>query len=273
MRRLLLIGTGLIGSSFALAARSKDIFDEVVGADSNPANLRAAIDLGVCSRKLDSRDSISGICVAVPTRGIASIVQSAIEQFGTDVPIFDVGSVKEQVCEDLRSASPNFVPCHPIAGSHLSGPNAARADLFAERTVVNHFQQKIPSRRHIEVVKSWWLRLGCKIVETTPSEHDAIVALTSHLPHLLSYALMTQAEQSDIDLQLMTGGGFRDATRLAGSNSDVWSNILTDNAQNLRRVLDSFVQLCESLMQLTSQSTSELSTELARIQESRTASR
>ena len=269
MRRLLLIGTGLIGSSFALAARSKDIFDEVVGTDLNPANLHAAIDLGVCSRELDSRDSISGICVAVPTRGIASIVQSAIEQFGTDVPIFDVGSVKEQVCEDLRSASTNFVPCHPIAGSHLSGPSAARADLFAERTVVITPTGNT-SRRHIEVVKSWWLRLGCNIVETTPSEHDAIVALTSHLPHLLSYALMTQAEQSDIDLQLMTGGGFRDATRLAGSNSDVWSNILTDNAQNLRRVLDSFVQLCESLMQLTSQSTSELSTELARIQESRT---
>lgn len=268
MRRLLLIGTGLIGSSFALAARSNEIFDEVVGEDVDRANLRTAINSGICDREVKSQDSINGICVAVPTKYIASSVQSAVERFGTEIPILDVGSVKEKVLNDLNPAPPNFVPCHPIAGSHLSGPEAARADLFTRRTVVVTPTEST-SRDHIELVNSWWQKLSCNVVEISDSDHDATVALTSHLPHLLSYALMHQAQRSDIDLQQMTGGGFRDFTRLAASNSEVWSSILADNAHNLRDALERFSEICESLMQLATQDAAELSSELARIQESR----
>ena len=268
MSRLLLVGTGLIGGSFATAAKRQGLFAETVGSDSNSEALHAAIELGICDRAVVADDEVSAVCIAVPTKAIAGCVKQVVERYGDAVPIMDVGSVKGAILRGLDPTPSNFVPCHPIAGSHLSGPGAASADLFENRTIVLTPVDGT-SRKHLDVVRSWWEAIDSTVREMTPEEHDQIFAVTSHLPHLLSYALMEQAEQSGIDLDVMTGGGFRDLTRLSAADADVWTDIFGDNAENLQQSWTQFKLVCESLLDMNDKDVVGLRERLSRIRNAR----
>ena len=237
MSVLLLVGTGLIGGSFALAARAKGLFDHVVGIDSNPEALATARSLGIVEGTEASFDP-TAICVATPVGRIAQCVADAAARY-PDAPIFDVGSVKAAVVDTLRAGGgvpPNFVPCHPIAGSEKAGARAARADLFQRRSViVTPVDETDPDT--VATVESFWRRIGAVVTTQEPRAHDRIVAATSHLPHLVAFALMEVLDATgDNAVSAYIGDGFRDLSRIAASDPVVWSDILQTNREATLRL-------------------------------------
>ncbi len=236
-RSLLLIGTGLIGGSFALAAKACGLYDRVVGMDRDERALDAAMRLGVIDASTDVVDECcDAACVAVPVGGIAPCVRDAAAK----VPlVFDVGSVKRPIIDALRPLPSNYVPCHPIAGSERSGAAAARADLFRDRTVVLTPTPGTDATA-TAAVRELWQAIGGRVVVESAAVHDDRFALVSHLPHLVAFAFMEVASRADSLAQV--GGGFRDFTRIAAADADVWVDILRGNLGPVRRHLDALIE-------------------------------
>ena len=232
MRVLLLVGTGLIGGSFALAARANGVFDRIVGIDSNPEALETARSLGIVDEPETALEP-SAICVATPVSHIAECIADVAGRY-PGLPIFDVGSVKATVVDALRihgGVPPHFVPCHPISGSETVGVGAARADLFQRRSVIITPVDETNADT-VAAVKSWWQRIGADVTMQDPHAHDRIVAATSHLPHLVAFALMELLDTTDEKtLSAYIGDGFRDVSRIAASDPTIWSDILQANRE------------------------------------------
>lgn len=238
MRVLLLVGTGLIGGSFALAARANGLFDRVVGVDSNPEALATARSLGIVEGPEASFEP-TAICIATPVSRIAECVADAAARY-PGMPIFDVGSVKAAVVDALRARGgvpPNFVPCHPIAGSETGGAPAARADLFQRRSViVTPVDETDPDA--VATVESFWRGIDAVVTTHDPRTHDRIVAATSHLPHLVAFALMEVLDATGgKTVSAYIGDGFRDLSRIAASDPMIWSDILQANREATLRLV------------------------------------
>ncbi len=237
MTSLLLIGTGLVGGSFAKAAKAYGLFDRVVGVDRDAQALDRALDLGIIDAAEDvATANADAVCVAVPVAAIADLVDTATRY--CDGPVFDVGSVKGSVIEALDPTPPNFVPCHPIAGSELQGPGAARADLFEGRTVVVTPVANTDDHA-VDAVGGYWEAVGARVVKQTPEAHDECFARVSHLPHLLAFAFMEVAASAGS--LALAGNGFRDFVRIAGADAAVWTDILKANAGYIRPHLDELI--------------------------------
>ena len=233
MPALLLVGTGLIGGSFALAAKASGLFDRVVGTDGNAETLQEALRLGVIDAIDAGEDGIGGerfaaACIAVPVGAIADCVQAAVARAEV---VFDVGSVKETIIDALSPLPPNYVPCHPIAGSERGGPAAAHADLFGDCTVVMTPGPETNAEA-MATVAGYWRTVGAKVVVESAAEHDRRFALLSHLPHLVAFAFMEVVAEAGSPQG--GGGGFRDFTRIAAADADVWADILHANAPRLQ---------------------------------------
>ena len=236
---LLLVGTGLVGGSFALAAKAHGVFDCVVGIDREPHALRQALDLGIIDAWCET-DAISTVvcdaaCIAVPVGAVATWVQEAAK---TAPLVFDVGSVKRPIVDALNPLPPNYVPCHPIAGSERAGPAAARRDLFDGGTV-SLTPVAGTSTAETAKVRGYWQAIGATVSIETPEEHDDRLALVSHLPHLVAFAFMEVA--GDAEHLAGAGGGFRDFTRIAAADAAIWTDILRANASHIERHLDDLI--------------------------------
>ena len=235
-KSLLLIGTGLIGGSFALAAKSNGIFDRVVGMDRNEQALQRALDLGIVDAVAESiAADCAAVCVAVPVGSITACVREAAAQAPL---VFDVGSVKRPIVDALAPVPANFVPCHPIAGSERAGPEAADADLFRGHAVA---LTPVPTTNAdaIATVRGYWQAVGAEVVVESPAAHDSRLALLSHLPHLVAFAFMEVA--SGAESLRGAGGGFRDFTRIAAADAEVWADILHSNAPCVKHYLDQLI--------------------------------
>lgn len=238
MRSLLLIGTGLVGGSFAKAAKARAVFDRIVGVDRDGAALDRALELGIIDEAADACGSeCDAVCVAVPVGAIANHVRDAASRCAG--PVFDVGSVKGPVIDALDPVPPNFVPCHPIAGSERQGPTAARADLFEDRTVVMTPVAETDDGA-VDAVRGYWQAVGARVVVQTPRSHDECFARVSHLPHLVAFAFMDAATRAGPLHH--AGNGFRDFVRIAGADVDVWTDILHANAGQIRPRLDELIE-------------------------------
>ena len=236
--KLVVVGTGLIGASFAKAARRRGLSDHIVGLDANAENAAAALRLGLIDRVADAvpRDA-AAVLLAVPVDGIADWVRRLADHPGT---LFDVGSVKAPIIESVKARSgalpPRYVPCHPIAGSERSGPEAADADLFAGRqTVLTPAPETDPGA--IDRVRALWRGVGAQAQVLTAAEHDRILAVTSHLPHLLAFAYLDRVEADHLS---HTGRGFDDFTRIGGAAPALWASILGLNRGPLIEALAVF---------------------------------
>ena len=233
MNALGLVGCGLLGSSFALAARRFGCFDVVLGYDSSREVNLQAMELGVIDGIWNRKIRVDAICIAVPTQAIGAVLREMLDIVQDDVPIFDVGSVKASITVNGESPPSNFIPCHPIAGSHLSGPEAAREDLFKGNVcVVTPTHTSNPTM--VDAVVGWWEKVGAQVVQMSAEAHDKSVALTSHLPHLLSYAIVDMLRNACDDTKTLVGSGFLDFSRLAGGDATMWRSIFVDNQDNLR---------------------------------------
>ncbi len=232
---VLIIGTGLIGASVGLALSRSDV--TVVLSDSNPDALRVAVERGAGSALQDGQQPAL-VVVAVPPRSVAAVAADALARYPA-ATVTDVASVKSAPLTRLRTLTEfadRFVGGHPMAGREASGPDAARADLFEDRLWVLTAADDNPAERVDQV--RWLARTcGSVVVDLTPDAHDRAVALTSHTPQLLASVLAAQLVDADSADVAVSGQGLRDATRLAASEPELWSDILAGNASEVALIL------------------------------------
>lgn len=241
---LAIVGVGLLGGSVARAAKARGIADRVIGIGRNPERLQAAVDAGVIDKfltELPDRDAPwTTVVIGTPVDRIAADVQriAAVSRPGT--LITDVGSVKGSICEAVRAVSlpdgVSFVGAHPLAGSHETGFEASRADLFDGKvTVVT--QDSAGSETANSAIRHFWEQLGSRVIEMSPSEHDAALATTSHLPHVAASVLSAVLPD---EFRQLAASGFRDTTRIAAGDPDLWVAILLENADAVSASLAAF---------------------------------
>jgi cyclohexadieny/prephenate dehydrogenase / 3-phosphoshikimate 1-carboxyvinyltransferase len=233
--RLVIVGTGLMGGSFALAARECGLFAEIVGIEPDLQRAQSARRLGLVDDLVDSVPAdADAVLLASPSQTIASWVARLAEH---PAIVFDTGSVKGAVLTQVRAAGPmppRFVPCHPLAGSERSGPQAADGALFRNNTVVLTPEAETDADA-VERVAGWWLRLGAQVRYMSPERHDEVLARTSHLPHLLAFAFLRAVSDEDLGYG---AGGFRDFTRIGAADADMWVPIFTLNRRAVLAALD-----------------------------------
>jgi prephenate dehydrogenase len=238
--RLAIVGTGLIGASVGLAAKRGGA--TVVGFDAEPSTAEVAAERGAVDevgRTLgEALDGAELAVVAVPVGELATRVRTVLEASGERCTVTDVGSTKAAVCA-AADGSPRFIGGHPVCGSEARGPEHASADLFDGATwFLAPLPQSDPERYRL--VHGFVGELGATPVAVDPSAHDRLVALTSHLPHVLANVLVNQAGSTRIDGHeplSSAGGSLRDMTRVAGANPRIWVDIYLDNAEALRAAL------------------------------------
>lgn len=262
IKRLSIIGVGLIGGSLARALRRAGQCTEVVGCGRNVENLETAIELGVIDRySTSTAEAVEGadmVVVAVPLGSIAGSFAAMREALGETAIVTDVGSAKGSVVADARanlgSHMPYFVPGHPIAGAEKSGVTASFADLFEKRKVIlTPTEETVPEA--LETVRKMWDYTGACVVDMGVAHHDDVLAATSHLPHMLAYALVDMLAHMDSHTEIFryAAGGFRDFTRIASSDPRMWHDICIANREPLLKMLkefDAYLQhLAESIEQ------------------------
>jgi prephenate dehydrogenase len=233
---VLVVGTGLLGASVGLALRAIGV--DVLLEDSSTAALELAADYGA-GRPLDAGTSPALVVVAVPPDQIPAVVAGALERFPHAL-VTDVGSVKQQPLAALRQRGADlsrYLGSHPLAGRERGGPVSARADLFLARPwVVTPHELTAPGQVH--TLEDLVLDLGATPVRMTPAEHDASVALVSHLPQLLASLMAARLVDAPHAAVAIAGQGLRDVTRIASSSPELWVQILGANAQAVLPLLD-----------------------------------
>ena len=249
-KKIVIFGVGLIGGSFALALRKAHAAGEVVGFGRSAQTLQQAKQLGIIDRiGQDVAREVSDadlVLLATPVGQMAELMARIAPYLGAHTLVTDGGSTKSDVVRDayaqLGSRVAQFVPAHPVAGTEQSGPAAARADLYLDKKVV---LTPLPENTAEAVarVQAAWQACGANIHRLTHAEHDAGFAAVSHLPHLLSFALvhdLAQRENRDV-LFSFAASGFRDFTRIAASSPEMWRDICLSNRDALLKELQIYI--------------------------------
>ena len=247
--RLVVIGLGLIGGSFAKGLRERGLFREVIGVDLDPESRRLAVELGVVDRcESDLAAACQGadvIQLAVPILAMEKLLTELAKlELGTAV-LTDVGSAKGNVVRAARLAftgkAVRFVPGHPIAGSEQSGVEASNAQLFRRHKVILTPCEQSDDAA-LALVDALWRELGADVEHMEVEHHDQVLAATSHLPHLLAFTLVDSLAKRSENLEIFryAAGGFRDFTRIAGSDPVMWHDIFLANREAVLRTLDVF---------------------------------
>jgi prephenate dehydrogenase len=243
LKKLAIVGVGLIGGSVALAARQRGFAARVVGADHDRVALDQALAGGLVDEAcLDPAEAVASAEVVVfcaPVDRIAALVLAAAPHCAPGALLTDTGSTKGAIVAEVESGLPAgllFAGSHPLAGSEKKGPLHARADLFADRLVIVTRTSRTPAEA-VERATALWAALGARVRVMSPEEHDRSLALTSHLPQLAASAL---AGVLPAELFGLAATGFRDTTRLAGSNADMWVPIFAQNRAAVLAALERF---------------------------------
>ncbi len=244
-----IIGVGLIGGSIGLGLRARRIASHVIGVGRNAATLGEAARIGAIDRgSIDLEAAVSGadlVVVCTPVNRIAADVVRAAEAAAPGVLITDVGSSKRQIVEAVERnsrAAAAFVGAHPLAGSERRGPANARADLFEDRVCIITPTPRTPLDRTRETL-ALWTSLGCRVVEMSPVEHDEILAYTSHLPHAVAAALAASVPGEWLPL---AAGAYRDGTRVAAADTELWAAIFRENRGPMLKALGTLQNCLDS---------------------------
>lgn len=259
LNKLVICGVGLIGGSLARALKVAGVVKEVVGVGRSEASLARACELGVIDRAAVSMaDAVTGadvVVLAAPVAQTPALLAAIRPYLGGQTIVTDAGSTKTDAVAAAKVALSDevwrFVPGHPIAGAELSGVDAAKADLYLDRRVVLCPQAGNRSE-DVARVRAMWEATGARVSEMSETQHDRVFASVSHLPHVLSYALIAQIlEAPDAALKLgFAGGGFRDFTRIAASNPEMWRDICVANREALLAELDGYLATLGRLREL-----------------------
>ncbi len=249
INRLVIIGVGSIGGSLARVLKLKHYVGEVVGCSRHARHLQTAVDLGVIDAY--NTDIVSAvrdadvIVICTPVCSISGIFEKIAGRLSQATIITDVGSTKTSVIEAAKSVfgevPSNFVPGHPIAGTEKSGVTASVPDLFKNRRVILTPLNNTDSGA-LQCVRDMWLQTGAVVSEMDVTHHDEVLAATSHLPHLLAYVLVdTLARMEDKpEIFQYAAGGFKDFTRIASSDPQMWRDICLENSKPIITMIEKY---------------------------------
>ena len=240
-----------MGSSFALAMKRAGLVKRIVGYSKSPSTTAKALQLGVIDVEAASAlQAVSGsdiVLIAVPVAATDGTFKAIKHLITPDMLIMDVGSTKTDVVESaqrvLGSLVGSFVPAHPIAGKEVSGVENADVNLYNGRQVIfTPIGRTLTAQ--LSRAQTVWTALGCNVQSMSPEAHDAAFAAVSHLPHLLAFAMMNSigAQKNADDFLSLAGSGFRDFTRIAASDPEMWHDIFMANRTQLLAQIDTFKQ-------------------------------
>ncbi|MDP1875082.1 prephenate/arogenate dehydrogenase family protein [Phenylobacterium sp.] len=258
--RLAIIGCGLIGSSLARGARASGAARQIVIHDASAFARARIAELGLADEvTLSAEEAVAGadlIIFATPVRAIGEAAAACAHAISPGAIVSDVGSVKAAVSEALAAVLPDtvhIVPGHPIAGTEQSGPDAGFAELFHQRWVILTPQAR-EDEAYLEAVQrlaDFWTALGAQVEQMDDKHHDLVLAVTSHLPHLIAYNIVgTAADMEEVtraEVMKYSAGGFRDFTRIAASDPTMWRDIFLTNKDAVLEVLGRFTEDLQAL--------------------------
>lgn len=258
--RMAVIGCGLIGSSVIRAAREAGAVETVVVADASEAHRQRIVELGYADEVTgDIAQAVKDadlVVLAVPVLAMGEAAQAAAAALKPGATVTDVGSVKGSVADALAKALPAnvfIIPGHPIAGTEHSGPDAGLAELFQNRWVILTPQAR-DDDAYVEAtgrLAEFWRALGANVEQMDAGHHDLVLAVTSHLPHLIAYNIVgTAADMEEVtqaEVMKYSAGGFRDFTRIAASDPTMWRDVFVANKDAVLEILGRFTEDLQAL--------------------------
>ena len=248
--RLALIGIGLIGSSIAHAVRAQGAARTIVATARSPKTRRRVAELGIADQVVETNAAaVAGadlVIVCVPVGACGAVAKEIGPHLSAGAIVSDVGSVKGSVVRDMAPHLPktvHFIPAHPVAGTEYSGPDAGFAELFVNRWCILTPPDGT-NQDAVEKLAAFWRLLGANVEIMAPDHHDLVLAITSHLPHLIAYTIVGTADELQAvtrsEVLKFSAGGFRDFTRIAASDPTMWRDVFLANKDAVLEMLGRF---------------------------------
>ena len=254
-----IIGLGLIGGSFAIAAKKHISPSKLFGNDKNLENEKKALELGLIDEILKKTDffQMDVILLAIPVDAALDLIDDLLDQINDNTLLIDVGSTKSMICEKVafHPRRNQFLATHPIAGTEFSGPTAAFDSLFIGKSQILCETNKTRPDL-LEWAVSWFKNINMRLREMDPKEHDKHIAYVSHLSHISSFMLgktVMEKEKDEKTIFDMAGSGFESTVRLAKSSPDMWTPIFKQNQENILEVLDQYISNLQEFKKLIEQ--------------------
>lgn len=249
-RRLVLVGIGLIGSSIALAARRQNLAERIVAVDKDEGVRARVAELGLADEvHADPAEAVAGadlVILCVPVGACGAVAKAIAPALGPGAIVSDVGSVKGAVMASVEPHLPegvHFVPAHPVAGTENSGPDAGFPTLFLNRWSILTPAYGTDSDA-VERVRAFWQGMGANVEFMSAPHHDLVLAITSHVPHLIAYNIVGTAADlervTEKEVIKFSAGGFRDFTRIAASDPTMWRDVFLNNKEAVLEMLSRF---------------------------------
>ena len=249
-KRIALIGFGLIGGSIARAARAQGLVDEIVTTARSAKTRARVVELGVVDAVVETNaeavKEADLVILCIPVGACGAVAQEIATHLKPGAIVSDVGSVKSAVVRDMAPHLPanvHFVPAHPVAGTEHSGPDSGFAELFINRWCILTPPEGA-DQGAVAKLRAFWAAIGAKVEVMTPDHHDLVLAITSHLPHLIAYTIVGTADElaqvTSSEVIKFSAGGFRDFTRIAASDPTMWRDVFLANKDAVLEMLGTF---------------------------------
>src|SRR5882762_2948270 len=256
-KRIALIGFGLIGGSIARAARAQGLASEIVTTARSEKTRARVTELGLVDSVVETNaEAVKDadlVILCIPVGACGPVAQEIAAHLKPGAIVSDVGSVKGAVVRDMAPhlpASAHFVPAHPVAGTEHSGPDSGFAELFINRWCILTPPEGTDPKA-VERLRAFWAGMGARVEIMTPDHHDLVLAITSHLPHLIAYTIVGTADElegvTQSEVLKFSAGGFRDFTRIAASDPIMWRDVFLTNKDAVLEMLGSFLDDLHSL--------------------------
>tara|TARA_B110000438_G_scaffold299719_1_gene350501 strand:- start:931 stop:1830 length:900 start_codon:yes stop_codon:yes gene_type:complete len=256
-KKVCIIGCGLIGSSLARAIKKNNLAEKIVSSNRSDATNKKVVELKIVEdSSTNTKKMVEGsdlIIIATPLSSYQEIILKIKNSLNKGAILTDVGSVKENIInlvEDNIPDNVSWIPSHPIAGTEQSGPEAGFSELFINRWCILT-PSKQAKEKDISFLQNFWEKIGSKVDIMEASQHDYILSITSHIPHLIAYNIVNTSlnvqDEKKYAIVKYSAGGLRDFTRIAASNPIMWRDIFIQNKKNTSNMIDKFIENLEDL--------------------------
>jgi len=256
-KKVCIIGCGLIGSSLARAIKKNNLAEKIVSSNRSDATNKKVIELKIVDdSSSDIKKMTDGsdlVVIATPLSSYEDVISKIKNSLKKEVILTDVGSVKENIInlvEKNISENISWISSHPIAGTEESGPEAGFSELFQNRWCILTPSKKA-KENDINLLQTFWEKIGSKVDIMEAKQHDYILSITSHIPHLIAYNIVNTSlniqDEKESSIVKYSAGGLRDFTRIAASNPIMWRDVFIQNKKNTSKMVDKFIRNLEDL--------------------------
>ena len=256
-KKICIIGCGLIGSSLARAIKKNNLAEKIVSSNRSDAVNKKVIELKIVDdSSSDTKKMADGsdlVVIATPLSSYEDVISKIKNSLKDGVILTDVGSVKENIINLIEKNIPesiSWIPSHPIAGTEESGPEAGFSELFQNRWCILTPSKKA-KEKDINLLQTFWEKVGSKVDIMEAKQHDYILSITSHIPHLIAYNIVNTSlniqDENESTIVKYSAGGLRDFTRIAASNPIMWRDVFIQNKKNTSKMINKFIENLEDL--------------------------